>query len=106
MNSETQLNASMWLMIAVRTIGAIDLPGHGPRKLPAPKVYVAIIILWSIFGLIADAGQQRAAAIMSWVTVLTAAVMGPFGNTAISFLKLTAQTFAIPNPTPQGETLV
>jgi len=108
MNEATQLNASMWLMITVQTIGAIDLPGHGPRKLPAPKAYVAVIVLWSIFGLMADGGFGRAAAAMSWVTVLTAMVVGPAGKTFTNFLKLTGQTFGTKAPTsqqPQGTIL-
>jgi len=88
----------MWLMIVVQTIGAIDLPGnHGPgsktRKLPAPRTYVAVVVLWSIFGLLVDAGQRKAAVTMAWVTVLTGAVIGPFGAIATNFLKTVAQNF-------------
>jgi hypothetical protein len=102
-------------MIVVRTIGAIDIPkfdaagqaSQGPRKLPAPKTYVLIVVLWSIFGLIADAGAARVAAIMSWVTVLTAMVTGNTGTVLTGLLKTIAQTFKItPSATsPQGETL-
>lgn len=85
-------------MIAVQCMGAIDLPGHGPRKLPAPKVFVAITVLWSIFGIMADAGAAKQAAIMSWVTLLTAMVVGPAGTTLNDFLKIVAQNFGTPPP--------
>jgi len=133
MNPESQLNASMWLMIVIQTVGAIDIPGHGKpkkgengkllpeRKLPAPKVYVATIVLWSIFGLIADAGQGKAAAMMSWVTTLTAMVIGPFGGVLAGstnaqgvfqsgLLQKISQIFGTAQPTStnasQGATLV
>lgn len=90
-------------MIAIRTMGALDMPGHGPRKLPAPRVYVAVIVLWSIFGLIYDAGQARIANVMAWITVLTAMVLGPFGPTAVQFLSYISSNFSnTTNPTPQG----
>lgn len=104
MNTETQLQASMWLMIATQTMGAMDLPGHGPRKLPAPKAYVATIILWAIFGLGADAGLDRPVVATSWVTVLAAMVIGPFGKTLTNFLGTVATTFG-KAPSTAGNTL-
>lgn len=95
MNYDRQLQGSFWLMLAVQTIGALDMPGHGPRKLPAPRAYVAAIILWSIFGLISDAGGEKAAAAMGWVTVLTGAVVGSFGQTITDFLKTIGDQFNI-----------
>ena len=83
----------MWIMIVVQTINGLDMPGHGPRKLPAPKMYVAIVVLWSIFGLIADAGQGRAAKVMAWAAVVTAMVIGNAGNTITGFLKTIALNY-------------
>lgn len=116
MNEQSQLNASMWLMITVQTIGAIDNPGHGhpgvgrdgkaaqvTRKMPAPKTYVAVAVLWSIFGLITDAGQGKAAVAMAWITTLTAMVIGPFGSVGTKFLKTIADNFYTA-PQQQGAT--
>ena len=118
MNKNAQLTATMWLMVIVQTIGALDLPGHvqkgapvgaKTRKLPAPRTYVAVAVLWSIFGLIADAGQAKAAVSMAWVTTLTAIVLGPVGATLVGttknpggFLGLIAKNFSTAPPTPQG----
>lgn len=102
MNPTTSLQASMWLMIAIQTMSGIDLPGHGPRKMPAPKVFVAIVVLWSIFGIMADAGMGKVVQAMSWVTVLTALVIGPAGTTLNNFLKAIAQNFGTALPPGQG----
>lgn len=95
MNYDRQLQGSFWLMIALQTIGAIDMPGKGPRKLPAPRTYVAVIVLWSILGLVSDAGAAKAAAVMGWITVLTGAVVGPFGLTATNFLTTISSKFGV-----------
>lgn len=100
MNYNRQLMGSFFLMLAIQTIGSLDLPGNGPRKLPAPRVYVAAIVLWSILGLIADAGAEKAAAMMGWVTVLTGAVLGPFGVTITNFLFTVGNQFGPTKETP------
>lgn len=82
-------------MIALQTIRSVDMPGKGPRKLPAPRVYVVAIVLWSILGLVSDAGADKAAALMGWVTVLTGAVIGPFGSTITSFLDTISSQFGV-----------
>lgn len=96
MNHDKQLLSSFWLMLAIQTIGSVDMPGTGARKLPAPRAYVAAIVLWSILGLISDAGAAKAAAAMGWVTVLTGAVLGPFGFTITNLLNKVGSEF---NPT-------
>lgn len=102
-NPNRQLQVTFWLMIAIQTITAIDMPGKGARKLPAPKAYVAAIVLWSIFGVIADAGGERAAAAMAWVTLLSGAVLGTMGKTLTDFLDTVAKLFAVPKaPTTGG----
>lgn len=101
MNPNRQLQGSFWLMIAIQTITAIDMPGRGRRKLPAPRAYVAAIVTWSILGLIADAGGEKAAAAMGWVMVLVGMVLGTMGKTLTDFLNTIADQFAIPKP-PTG----
>lgn len=95
MNYDRQIQGSFWLMIAIQVIGAVDMPGKGARKLPAPRAFVVVIVMWSILGLIADAGAAKAAAVMGWVTVLTGAVIGPFGNIAVGFLNTISSQFGV-----------
>lgn len=96
----------MWLMIFIRTMGAIDLPGHGKRKLPAPGNYVAIVILWSIFGIIADMGAVKAAAIMGWTTLVTSLLVpgSPAAPSLIKFLNVISANFGVTpsKAPPQG----
>jgi hypothetical protein len=97
-------------MILVQTIGAVDLPGKasatsplggaGTRKMPSPRVYVPIVVLWGILGLVAETGaeQSRLASKLSLLVLLTGALLGPFGTTAIKFLNTVSTNFAIPAP--------
>lgn len=78
-------------MLTVQTIGSVD----AKRKLPAPKQYVAIAVVWSVLFLLADTGLGRLAARLSVVMLLTAAVVGPFGARAIKFLETIAKRFAV-----------
>ena len=55
------------------------MPGRGPRKMPAPRAYLAAIIAWAALNLLADTGRERAASIVGWVLVLTSLVVGPMG---------------------------
>lgn len=101
-NPNRSLQVTFWLMLAIQTITALDMPGKGPRKMPAPKAYVAAVVLWGIFGVIADAGGERAAAAMAWVTLLSGAVMGTMGKTLTDFLATVAKLFAVPKPPTTG----
>ncbi len=102
MNDTTQVQASMWLMVVIQTLNAIDLPGHGPRKMPAPKTYVAIIVLWSTFGLMIDAGLGKAAKAMAWVVVLVSLV-GKALPAGMNILSPTGQLNQ--NATPAAQSL-
>lgn len=84
--------------MAILTIGAVDMPGKGPRKLPAPRNYVAAMIVYAILGLVSDAGNGKAAAVMGWVTVLTGMVVGSFGKVVIGFMNTISSRFAITPP--------
>lgn len=95
MNPDRQLQGSFWLMMAVQTIGAVDMPGKGGRKLPSPRTYVASIVVWSVLGLISDAGGSKAAAAMGWVTVLTGAIVGPFGKVITDFMNTISSQFGV-----------
>lgn len=105
MSDERSVTAAMWLMLVLQTIGSVDMPGRGPRKMPAPRSYVAIVVAFAILELAADAGFGRAAKSMAWVMVLAGAVLGPFGQTATGFLSTIARQFAVtPQSAPQAAT--
>ena len=96
MNPDRVLRGTFWAMIVVNTIGAIDMPGKGQgRKLPAPRVYVAVVVLWGLFHLAADMFPRagRTIAIMSGVTVLASMVVGPFGGVLTGFLDKIARQY-------------
>jgi len=96
--SDNSISAAFWVMVFLQTLGSVDMPGKGDRKMPAPRSYVAIMVLFGTLHLIADAGAQRAASIMAWVTVLTGIIIGPFGTRLSNFYNSVANQFAIPNP--------
>ena len=83
-------------MILVQTIGSIDMPGSGPRKMPAPRQYIAILITWLVLQLIAgiSRGAERATAAVGWLLVLTGLVLGPFGRQTINLFTVVSQKFA------------
>jgi hypothetical protein len=74
-------------MVALQTMGSVDMPGKGERKMPAPRSYLAIIALFSALHLVADAGAERAASAAAWITVLLGVVKGPFGNQLTSLIN-------------------
>lgn len=100
MNPSSSINASMWLMLAVQTIGAVDMPHKGPRKLPAPRVYAAVVIVWGSLHLADDAGWGKGAATVGWVLVGTALLLGPAGKTVVDFLNSAAGNLAPTTATP------
>lgn len=102
MSNEGTITATLWLMIILQTIGNVDLPGYGPRKMPAPRSYVAIVVAWSIFGLMAETGARRMAAHLAVLTTLAGAVLGPFGQRAITLLNTVANNFGTPPPAQQA----
>jgi len=83
-------------MVLVQTIGSVDLPGRGPRKMPAPRQYVAILITWLVLQLISgiSAGAERATAAIGWLLVLTGLVVGPFGKQVVNLFTVVSQQFS------------
>lgn len=93
----TSLQASFWVMIILQTIGSVDAPGRGPRKMPSPRAYAAIIVTWGILQLISDGGGERAgraAKAMAWMIVLVGMVLGPFGSALVNLLNSVAGSVA------------
>lgn len=84
MNDDQSLQASFWLMVLLQTMGSVDMPGRGERKMPAPRAYLATIVIWSILQVAADAGYGRAAKASAWLVVLAGLVFGPFGTKLVN----------------------
>lgn len=106
MENIESLQTSFWVMIFIQTIGSIDMPGRGARKMPAPREYVAILVAWLVLQLISgiNAGAARAAAMFGWILVLAGMVVGPFGQKATGFMQTIANNFGITPPTSPGVT--
>lgn len=85
------LAATFLAKIFVDTIGAID-PFGGKVYLPSPARYMATFLLWGILGIVAGFGPNaaRVAGRIGAVTLLAAAVLGPFGAKAVGFLETVA----------------
>jgi len=81
-------------MIGLQTLGSVDMPGSGERKMPAPRSYLAIIVLFEILHIISDMGAARAASVAGWVTVLIGILKGPFGGQITNMIN----TVAPPGP--------
>jgi len=93
MRNPARVIQSTWLaMLTLQTIGSVD----AKHKLPAPKAYVAISALWGILFLAADTGYAKVAARLSVLVLLTASVLGPFGQRLIALLNTVSTQFAVP----------
>lgn len=89
----------MWVMVILQTLGAVDMPGKGVRKLPSPRVYVPVILSFGILELLADMGMSRAAKYIGWVTVIATLVLGPFGvKLSTLFESVAANAATLPTP--------
>lgn len=99
MNTDESLNTSFWVMVLMQTIGSVDpMPGMGPRKLPAPRAYVLVIIAWGVLQIGADIGLERAAAKMGWLMVLAGTFLGPFGKRVVTLTQWVAKTYGNVGP--------
>jgi hypothetical protein len=99
--NEGSLQTSFWVMVMVQTIGSVDMPGRGQRKMPSPRQYVAILVTWLVLQLIAgiSAGAARATAAIGWLLVLVGMVVGPFGQRVISLFTSVANEYSVKSPT-------
>jgi hypothetical protein len=101
-NPERTLSSTFWAMVLVQVVGSTDIFTPGPRKLPAPKQFVAIGVLWSIFHMAEGTRLARPAAALSALVLLTAMVLGPFGPQFLGFLAYVGQRFSLAPATPAG----
>jgi hypothetical protein len=101
-NPERTLSSTFWAMLLVQAVGSTDIFTPGPRKLPAPKQFVAIGVLWSIFHMAEGTRLARPAAALSLLVLVTAMVLGPFGPQFLTFLGYVSQRFSLAPATPAG----
>jgi hypothetical protein len=82
------LAATFVAKMFVDTVGALD-PFGGKVYLPSPARFMGTFLLWGLLGMVAAFGPNasRVAGRIAAVTLLAAAVLGPFGAKAIAFLK-------------------
>lgn len=94
------LAGTFMAMLFVDTIGALD-PFGGKVYLPSPRAYMATFLLWGILGVVSafGAGAAQFARGASVLTLLTAAVVGPFGRKAVTFLNASSTFIAGPGGT-------
>lgn len=92
------LNTSFWLAILLQTIGSVDMPGSGARKMPSPRQYVIFVAAWGVLNLVADAGMEKAANTAGWVILLAGSVLGPFGQRLVNLLNTIGSNFGISSP--------
>ena len=81
-------------MVFIRTLGEVDMPGSGPRKLPAPGIYVAIVFAWLGLEILAESDMEDAANTAGWGIVLASLVLGPFGNRLVKFINVIGNDFS------------
>lgn len=103
MNPQRTVSNTFWAMVLVQTLGSVDIFTAGPRKMPAPRQYVAIATLWSILHMLAGSARYgRLAAHLSLLTLLTAMVLGPFGPQFLAFLNYVSAQFSLAPASPGG----
>ena len=102
MSPERTVSNTFWAMVLVQTIGSVDIFTAGPRKMPAPRQYVAIGILWSILHMLAGSRFGKAAAHLSILVLVTGLVLGPFGPQFLAFLNYVSGRFSLAPASPGG----
>ena len=105
-NASDSLVASFWFEIILRTIGNVNaIPGTGPKVLPAPKIYVVPVVLWGMFDLLADFGQERIASALAWLTVIATLLLSGTAKTVINGFQTFINAYAPPaTPAPAPST--
>lgn len=109
--SEESLQVSFWITVLIQTLGSIDMPGHGTRKMPSPRQYVAIVVAWLVLMLIAGTSETaaRAAKAVGWTLVLASMFVqggkkvSPAAQRLLGVMNSVGQNFNT-NPPSQGGT--
>ena len=102
MSPSRTLAATFWAMMLVQTIGSTDIFTKGPRKMPAPKQFVAIGTLWAILHHFEGTRWERPAAALSVLVLVAGVVLGPFGGTMLAFLAYVSDRFSLAPASPAG----
>lgn len=115
MNPRRILNATFWAAIAIQTIGSIDVGPNAKepkRKMPSPRDYVAITLVWLVLGWVAQVSDNlaRAAATLSGLVLVTTlfvnvAQPGRFtvaGTRLMNFFNNISSQFGTQPPTTSG----
>lgn len=83
--SQKMLGGTFLAAVAIATIGQTK------GGLPSPRRYAAIVLLWFIFGLVAELGRQPARFVGALAALVTLAMgMGTAGKRALGWLGSTA----------------
>lgn len=98
--NRSSVSVAFWVMVALQTLGSVDMPGKGERKMPAPRSYIATIALFSVLGVVADTIAERAAAAAAWTVVLLGMIKGPFGGQLTNLINAIAPPGAGAQPLP------
>lgn len=89
------------LFVTIQTIGSVD----STHRLPAPRKFVAVSVLWGIMFFMVDLGAGKIASRLSLLILLTGMVTGPFGKTVLGFLGIVSKNFPVdPNAGITGTT--
>jgi hypothetical protein len=104
MNPSQTVQSTLWAAVFIQTIGAVDPPGKGPRKLPAPGQYVAIFAAWSVLEFMASGSLAKGARAMSIVFLLVTLVLGSGGQRIIALMGSIASTYSNAGNTGPGNT--
>jgi len=111
MNPRRVLSATFWMAILIQTLGSVDVGPNAPepkRKMPSPKGYAAICLVWGILGWAAQLSENigRMAATLSGVMVVTTLFVNvarpdrftTAGTRLVHFFNRVAEIFAPPAP--------
>lgn len=109
MNPRKVLNATFWAAVFIQTLGSVDVGPNAKepkRKMPSPKVYLAIVIVWAVLGWVAQISDNlaRAAASLGGLVVVTTlfvnvAQPGRFtvaGSRLVNFFNNISSSFGSP----------
>jgi len=119
MNPRRLLSATFWATVFVQTLGSIDIGQKKTkeetvtkRKLPPPKAYVAIVVVWALLGWVAQVSDNlaRAAATLSGLMLVTTLFVNAThserytvaGTRLIHFFNAVSDKFSIQPPTQGG----
>lgn len=102
LGAQKLLGATFWLAVGLITIDATK-DEQGEHHLPRPRRYAAVVLLWFIFGLLAELGGEVARFVGALAALVTLSmVLGKAGQRALAWLSTTGASLAAePGAAPQ-----